>query len=305
LTASRDVRTRNDVVGGALAALASLQFGVIVVVGKRVLERGMSVESMLAFRFAVAAIVLTVALVALGRPLVAAPGERRGLALLAVLGYGVEATFFFTAARHGTAAAVTLLFFTYPVFVMLGAWAFGRGAPGRLTTIALLCAVAGAAIVAGTGAGLSVEVAGVVFALAAALTFSGYLVGADFVLRKTNPLTSAMWVSGGASAGLFLFAVVSNRFTLPTGSDDVWAIVVMGVASAGAFVCLMGALQRIGAVRTAIVSATEPLSAALLGYLYLGESVSAGTATGGALILVGAVLASLARGARPREQQIP
>ena len=259
--------------GGALAALASLQFGVIVVVGKRVLERGMSVESMLAFRFAVAAIVLTAALVVLGRPLVAAPGERRGLALLAVFGYAVEATFFFTAARHGTAASVTLLFFTYPVFVALGAWLFGRGAPARLTMFALMCAVAGAAIVAGTGAGLSIEVAGVVFALAAAVTFSAYLVGADFVLRSTNPMTSAMWVSGGASAG--------------------------------AFVCLMGALQRIGAVRTAIVSATEPLSAALLGYLYLGESVSVGTAVGGALILLGAVLASLARASTPREPQIP
>jgi drug/metabolite transporter (DMT)-like permease len=292
-------------VGGVLAALASLQFGVIVVVGKRVLERGMSVESMLAFRFAVAAIVLTVALVVLRRPLVAAPGERRGLALLAVFGYGVEATFFFTAATHGTAASVTLLFFTYPVFVALGAWLFGRGAPARLTTFALLCAVAGAAIVAGTGTGLSIEVAGVVFALAAALTFSGYLVGADFVLRKTNPMTSAMWVSGGASAGLFAYAAISGRFTAPTGSDDVWAILVMGLASAGAFVCLMGALQRIGAVRTAIVSATEPLSAALLGYLYLGESVSVGTALGGALILLGAVLASLARAATPREPQIP
>jgi drug/metabolite transporter (DMT)-like permease len=305
LTDSKDARTRGDVVGGALAALASLQFGVIVVVGKRVLGRGMSVESMLAFRFAVAAIVLTIALVAFRRPLVAAPGEREGLALLAVFGYGVEATFFFTAAQHGTAAAVTLLFFTYPVFVALGAWVFGRGAPARLTMLALVCALIGAAIVAGTGTGLSVEVAGVLFALAAALTFSGYLVGADFVLRRTNPLTSAMWVSGGASAGLFLFAAVSSRFTLPTGTEDVWAIVVMGVASAGAFACLMGALQRIGAVRTAIVSATEPLSAALLGYLYLGESVSVGTGVGGALILVGAVLASLARGARPREQQIP
>lgn len=291
--------------GGALAALASLQFGVIVVVGKRVLERGMSVESMLAFRFAVAAIVLTVALAVLGRPLVAAPRERKGLALLAVFGYAVEATFFFTAARHGTAAAATLLFFTYPVFVTLGAWLFGRGAPALLTMIALLCALAGAALVAVTGAGLSIEVLGVVFALAAALTYSGYLVGADFVLRKTNPMTSAMWVSGGASIGLFLFAVVSSRYTPPTGSEDAWAIVVMGFASAGAFVCLMGALQRIGAVRTAIVSATEPLSAALLGYLYLGESVSAGTAAGGALILAGAVLASLARAATPREQQIP
>jgi drug/metabolite transporter (DMT)-like permease len=58
-------------------------------------------------------------------------------------------------------------------------------------------------------------------------------------------------------------------------------------------------------VRTSIISATEPLSAALLGFLFLGESVSAGTALGGALILAGAVIASLARAATPQEQQIP
>jgi drug/metabolite transporter (DMT)-like permease len=70
-------------------------------------------------------------------------------------------------------------------------------------------------------------------------------------------------------------------------------------------VCLLGALQRIGAVRTAIVSATEPLSAAFLGWVFLGESVSVGTALGGALILAGAVAASLARAATRQEQQIP
>ena len=57
---------RRDVVGGVLAAAASLQFGAIVVLGKRVLERGMTVESMLAHRFGVAAVVLAVSLVALG-----------------------------------------------------------------------------------------------------------------------------------------------------------------------------------------------------------------------------------------------
>jgi len=266
VTTSTDAATRRDLFGGVLAAAASLQFGVIVVVGKRVLERGMTVESMLAFRFWVAASLLVLVLVVLRRPLLAAPGERVGTAALAVFGYGVEATFFFTAARHGTAAAVTLLFFTYPVFVTLGAWFFGRRSPARLTVAALVLAVVGAGIVAGTGAGLSIDSTGVVFALAAALTYSAYLLGADAVLRRTHPL---------------------------------------GAASAGAFVCLMGALQRIGAVRTAIVSATEPLSAALLGYLFLGEAVDAGTAIGGGLILVAAVMASLARAAMPREQQIP
>jgi drug/metabolite transporter (DMT)-like permease len=305
LATATQADARRDVVGGLLAAAASLQFGTIVVLGKRVLERGMTVESMLAYRFGVAAILLTAVLAILRRPLLAEPGERAGLAVLAFIGYAAEATFFFTGARHGTVAAVTLLFFTYPVFVTLGAWLVGRGAPARLTILALACAVAGAAIVAGTGAGLSVETAGVVFALAAAITYSAYLVGSDLVLRRTSPLTGAMWVSAGASLGLFTFSSVASRYSSPQVTADWWAILGMGLASAGAFVCLLGALQRIGAVRTAIVSATEPLSAAFLGWIFLGESVSFGTAIGGALILAGAVVASLARAATEHEQQIP
>ncbi len=296
---------RRDVVGGLLAAAASLQFGAIVVLGKRVLERGMTVESMLAYRFGVAAILLTIVLVVLRRPLLAERGERAGLAVLAFVGYAAESTFFFTAAKHGTVAAVTLLFFTYPVFVTLGTWAIGRGAPSGLTALALGCAVVGAVIVARTGGGLSVEIAGVVFALAAGLTYSVYLIGSDLVLRRTSPLTSAMWVSAGASIALFSFSAVASRASSPQVAADWWAILGMGLASAGAFVCLLGALQRIGAVRTAIISATEPLSAAFLGWVFLGESVSPGTALGGALILAGAVVASLARAATQQEQQIP
>jgi drug/metabolite transporter (DMT)-like permease len=287
-----------------MAAAASLQFGTIVVLGKRVLERGMSVESMLAFRFGVAAVLLAGGLVALRRPLVAEPGERAGLAALAVFGYAIEASLFFTAARHGTAAAATLLFFTYPVIVTLGAWLVGRGAPGRLTLVALISTLAGAAIVGGTGAGIAIEPIGVAFALGAACLYSAYLVGSDLVLRRTAPFTSAMWVAGGASIGLFLFASVSGRYTSPQVGADWWAILAMGLATAGAFVCLLGALQRIGAVRTAIISATEPLSAALLGFLFLEETVSLGTAIGGAMILAGAVTASLSRAAAPAEPQV-
>lgn len=300
LTADR----RSDLIGGAMAAGGSLQFGLVVVLGKRVLERGMTAESMLAFRFGVAAIVLLVALVVSHRPVLAVPEERLGLALLAMFGYAVEATFFFTAVQHGTAAAVTLLFYTYPVFVTVGAWLVGRGAPALATIVALTLAVLGAAVVVTTGSGLVIAVTGVVFALAASVTFSGYLIGTDIVLRRTSPWTSAMWVSGGASLGLFAYVTVTGRFTAPVVAADWWSILVMGIATSGAFVCLLGALQRIGAVRTAIVSATEPLAAAILGFVFLGETVRLGTAIGGLLILAAAVIASVARGVTPQEQQI-
>jgi drug/metabolite transporter (DMT)-like permease len=49
----------------------------------------------------------------------------------------------------------------------------------------------------------------------------------------------------------------------------------------------------------------EPLAAAALAVVFLGESVTGGIALGGALILVGAVAASLARVATVQEQQVP
>jgi len=79
-----------------------------------VLREGVSVSSMLAIRFGIGAVLLALALVATRQPLLAEPGERLGLAILAVCGYAVESSFFFAAVEHGTAAAVTLLFFTYP-----------------------------------------------------------------------------------------------------------------------------------------------------------------------------------------------
>jgi drug/metabolite transporter (DMT)-like permease len=305
LTTRSSSSTRRETIGGLLIGVSALQFGLVVLLGKFARRHGLSVEAMLSIRFGLGALLLVAALIALRRPLLAAPGERAGLAILALIGYAVEATFFFTALGHGTVAAVTLLFFTYPVLVTLGTWAIGRGTPARQTLLALGCALVGSAIVVGTGAGLQIETLGVVLALASATTFTGYLIGADAVLRRTNALTSAMWVSAGASIGLFLYASAIGHWRLPAGSHEWFPLLGMGLASAGAFVCLMEGIQRIGAVRTAIVSALEPLAAATLAWMFLGEDVTWGIALGGTLILVAAVTASLARAATPQEQQIP
>jgi drug/metabolite transporter (DMT)-like permease len=299
------VTRRDETLGGLLVGFASILFGSVVIFGRYALAEGVGVPSMLAVRFGVGAAILAVALVLTRRPLVAAAGERGGLAILAVCGYAVEASFFFAAVRHGTAAAVTLLFFTYPVFVTLATWVLGRGAPAGMTILALTCAVAGSAVVVGFGAGLVIEPIGAALAVAAALTYTGYLIGADIVLKRTPPMTSAMWVSGGASLGLIAYAGAVGEWVLPSTWDAWWPLLGMGVATSGAFVCLLAGLQRLGAVRTSIVAATEPLSTALLAFVFLDESVALATIVGGALILVGAVIATLARAPTAREQQIP
>jgi drug/metabolite transporter (DMT)-like permease len=298
-------RSRVDALGSCLIVLGSLQFGGVVVLGKIVTDGGLPVPAYLAVRFAVAAVLLGAALAATGQRLAAARGEGWRLAVLGMAGYGLEAGLFFGALRHGSAATATLLFFTYPVIVTVLVAATGRGLPGGLVVAALCSSVAGAALVVVAAHGLAISGIGVLFALAAALVFSLYLLGANAVLDRTNSLTGSMWVSAAAAVALAAAAAVSGTGAWPVGLRQWAPVLASGAFTAGAFVCLLAGLRRIGPVRAAIVGATEPLAASVLAVIFLRESLGAATVVGGTLILAGAVAASLARRDRPTDPPSP
>jgi len=297
---------RTDLFGAVLIAGGTVQFGAIVVLG-RIATRpgGIPVPALLAYRFGLAAVLLGLLLVALGQPLRPAAGEGWRLWLLGTGGYAAEAGFFFAGLRHGTAAALTLLFFTYPVLVSAIAIVTGRGSPGWLIGGSLVSAVAGAAIVVASAGGVEVDSTGVALALGAAVLFSVYLTGAEVVLKRTNSLTGATWVSAAAAVGLAAYAGITGAAEWPDGWRQWGPVLGMAGFTAGAFVCLFAGLRRLGAVRTAIVSAAEPLTAALLAAVFLEESVGTGTLVGGLLIVAGAVAAAVARAGGPPEPQVP
>jgi drug/metabolite transporter (DMT)-like permease len=299
-------RQRTDLIGVAFILLTSLQFGSVVLLGKIATRRGgLPVASLLAVRFGVAALLLAAALVVLRLPLRPVPGEGWRLAALGMVGYAVEAGMFFASLRHGTAAAVTLLFFTYPVMVALLALATGKGLPGWLLGTSLVSVVLGAAIVAVAGGGVDVDAVGAALALGSAAVISFYLVGAEAVLRRSHSLTGAMWVSASAAVALAAFAVVTGTATWPRGWHQWGPVLGMAAFTAGAFVCLFAGLRRLGVVRTSVLSATEPLTATALAALFLGEDIGVRTVIGGLFILAGAVGASLARREPPADAAIP
>lgn len=288
-------RLGGETLGAGFVALAALLFGSTVVLGKLLANRDFPVTSMLAIRFAVAAVLLGGTLAALRQPLRAAKGEGRRLLALGAVGYAAESVLFFLALGRGTASAVTLLFFTYPVLVAVFSAVLGLGVPGWLTSVSLGAALVGAALVVGSSGGLAVSLAGALFALGSALTFSLYLIGAEVVLQRTSSLAASMWVSASASVALATLALAGGTGRLPSGPEEWWPVVGMGAFTAGAFSSLFVGLRRLGAVRTSIIAALEPVAAAALAFAFLGESLRAGTVAGGLLILSGAITASVAR----------
>ena len=258
---------------------------------------------MLAIRFGGQSLLLLCALLVFRRPLLPDKGERLPLALAGTIGYGSEAAFYFSALNHGNTAAITLLFYTYPVWVMLLTIGLDRKAPPRALFVALALALIGSAFVVLGGGSAEIETIGIVLALCTAFTYTAYLVGTDRNVKTTDPLTAATWLGIGRRLANVVYSIAFNAVVFPAASDW-WRLLGMIVFSAGAFVAMLAGLQLVGAVRNAIIGVLEPLTVAVLAYFFLDEPVTAAVIFGGVLILGGAVLAMLIRTTKTAEPPV-
>jgi drug/metabolite transporter (DMT)-like permease len=287
-----------------VVATAALLFGSVVVLGSTGAVEVLPVATLLAMRFGIAGLFLAAVLLVMRRSLRPARGEAWRLVLLGAVGYALESSLFFLALQRGTAATVTLLFYTYPVLVAILAALTGQGVPGRLVLASLAAAVAGTAIVVASSGGLDITTLGIAFALGSALAFSIYLVMADRLVRRTSPLVTAMWISLSASLALVTAAVAGGVAEVPD-ADAAITVTAMGVLTAGAFFLLFLGLRRVGAVRSSVIASLEPVAAALLAAAFLGEPLRAGILVGGLLIVSGAIAATLARAGPQPERGVP
>jgi drug/metabolite transporter (DMT)-like permease len=90
---------------------------------------------------------------------------------------------------------------------------------------------------------------------------------------------------------------------LPAGATPARLAAIV-LVSAGAFATMLAGLRRVGAVRNAIIGVMAPLTVAVLAAIFLAAPITTTVAAGGALILVGAVMASVVRTTRTAEPNV-
>jgi drug/metabolite transporter (DMT)-like permease len=298
----RAVDRRGELVGSGMCALMAVLFAAVVIFGKQV-QDGRMPFIFLAIRFAGQSVLLLGLVALTGRPLLPEPGERLPLAVAGTIGYGTESALYFTALNHGSAAAITLLFYTYPVWVMLATIVMDRSAPPRALFAALGLALFGSAMVVLGGGDAQVATVGIVLALCTSFAYSAYLLLTDRTVKRTDPLTAAAWLGAGAAIANVVYALAFGAVVVPEAGSW-WRLVAMAVFSAGAFAAMLAGLQRVGAVRNAIIGVMEPLTVAVLAAAFLDEPLTVTVVLGGTLILGGAVIASLIRTTRTAEPNV-
>lgn len=267
-----------------------MSYGVTIVCNRALAQDGFGPQATLSIRFGVSALALFALLAALRRPLVPERGERLRPLLLGAIGYALESSLFYAALQRGTAAAVALLFYVYPAIVTVTELSVGkvRATPRLLGALAL--SVAGTALIVVTGGEVAISTAGVVYALAAALSFAIYLIVSGRAVVRTDPMVNGAWVAAGASLSLTTQGLATGALRAP--GSDTWLMLVNGLATAAAFSLLFAALARLGASRTAVVMTLEALSGVVLAALLLGEVIGPVQLAGGAAILAATILIS-------------
>lgn len=252
---------------------------------------------MLAARFTMAAVMLLAirAVRMRGTPL---PRGRTlvNLLLLGAVGYAPQSTFFFNGVKRIDISLATVIFYTYPVFVVLASWLVFRHRPSRVTVVCLAAAVAGAALTAGqVGSG---SITGVLLMLGAAIWYTGYILVSTKIVAEVDALTSITTVMLGASAAHLVILVLDSA-SLPSDAKG-WAataaaaffstVIAMGFFFAG--------IKIVGPGAAAVLSTIEPVVSIIVGVTALGESLNAVRVAGALMVLVSvAVLARLT--ARP------
>jgi drug/metabolite transporter (DMT)-like permease len=270
----------NILKGIALAALSSVAFGTLAVIAKLTYRVGAQPVALLAARFAFAAVLLSLAHLTMGRSLKIAPKRAIRLMLLGGLGYASEAALFFLALDRSPASVVSLIFYSYPLWTGLMAFAT-RLEPFRWRLLAaFVIGFSGVAMIFSLPAG---GLAGPLLALAAAVAVAVFYVVAQVVIRDADTNAAALWTATGAMLALTLSCLILGQ-GLPAAALP--GAAGLGVATAVAFTAMYAAIARIGSSRATIAALLEPITTVLLAALFLAEALTWRVALGTALVAV-------------------
>lgn len=290
----------NRTMGILQIGLSGFSFGFLGLFGKLAFANDLSIGELLTYRFAAATFIMAFGLACLSpRRLQISRRDLLICAGLGLFGYAVFSTFYFAAIRGVSIAMASLLLYTYPVLVAIGARFAFKERLSRAQLIALPVAVFGLVILLANG-DLHAKPLAVLSGLASAACYAGYILVSSKFQKTIDPLTSAFYVMLFATLGLAMFHhpdVTKLAHATPTQAATILGIAV--ICTVTPLVLFLSGLQKLGNTEASLLSTIEPVTAAFLGAIVLREPLELHTALGGALVL--AALAIIVTQRKPAE----
>jgi drug/metabolite transporter (DMT)-like permease len=227
--------------------------------------------------------------------------ERSELRLPAIAGAFLAVHFasWITSLGLTTVASSVLLVSASPIFVALAAWLIFHERLPSIGWTGLVLALAGTAIVGGTGFGGS-SLGGNGLALLGGATAGGYAMAGQMARRDLGILEYAVVAYSVAAVLLLVACIVGGTHPVGYDAQTWWAIagLIVGPQLLGHTVINL-VLSDLDATTVTVAIMGEPIIAITLAFLLFSEVPSWTVYPGGAAILVGIYLVSTARRSAP------
>ena len=277
-------------------AISGASYGLIPLFSLPILRQGVDFDSLLLYRYLLAAAALALIMAVRGR--FSSLSLRRGeIGFVLVLGllYAFSSIFMFQAFDYMATGLVSTMYFVYPVFTaLIMATLYGeRMSWGRVLSLVMTLGGVGLLYVSDGNDRMSLIGVGLTFATA--LAYAVYIV-------ITNQ--SRMRHSGGSKIAFWSLMVGSVVFFVRTGfgenlhvipSLEGWCLVLLLAIVPTVVSCtsLVLSIRYVGSTITSILGAMEPLTAVLCGTLVFGEEMSL-RIFAGIFVIVAAVMVLVA-----------
>lgn len=294
-----NIAKRHQLRGYILGMLAAAAYGTNPLFAMPLYGEGMSVDSVLFYRYAIATVMLGALMLVKGEPFRVRRSDILALAGAGIL-FALSSLLLFASYNYMDVGIASTILFVYPVFVAVLMASFFHERISRITVLAIALALVGIALLSqgeGEGGASSVSVTGIILVILSSLSYAIYMVAIN--KSRLRHISSLQMTFYSLVFGSLLFIVRLGFLTdlqMPSGAVSWVCITSLGIfPTIISLLAMTVAIHDIGSTPTAILGALEPVTGLIIGIAMFGETLTGQSVSGILLILVAVTLVIAAK----------
>ena len=264
-------------IGYPAGIITGITYGLNPLFGMPLMSKGVSVDSILFFRYGIAVLILGAILLFDRQSFKISWRQAGGLLVLGLL-YTSSSICLFEAYKYIPSGLATTLIFLYPVLVAL-IMVFLRVVPSWQVWLAIVATFVGVIIMTQGASSQEINPIGVLLSLGSALVYALFIViinRSKTISSISNSLLTFYALMVGAVVFLTRISLSGREVMAGIDTSLDWLNIV-GLAILPTIVStatLAVATRRIGATKASVLGVFEPITAILVGTLVFGEALT-------------------------------
>lgn len=269
--------SNNALIGYPAGIITGITYGLNPLFGMPLMSKGVSVDSILFFRYGIAVLILS-AILLFDRQSFKISWRQAGVLLVLGLLYTSSSICLFEAYKYIPSGLATTLIFLYPVLVAL-IMVFLRVVPSWQVWLAIVATFVGVIIMTQGDSSQEINPIGVLLSLGSALVYALFIViinRSKTISSISNSLLTFYALMVGAVVFLTRISLSGREVMAGIDTSLDWLNIV-GLAILPTIVStatLAVATRRIGATKASVLGVFEPITAILVGTLVFGEALT-------------------------------